>query len=331
MKNTQAVPPQLQDMLKDYKKYGEDKYTSNLWVYTNNQSINDLLIHSYDTFKSTIATNHFTFINESNISLEIISQWDFLIDNLGFEELINTLNLTQKKFDIITLLLWKYVKTQGFEKELTLLSEPLEGSPPGIIFEDRLISQDLANSLLEYDSINKNIRPGSIRSILDIGAGYGRSAYVWLLLDKIEKYIIIDIPPALYISQRYLANQFPEKKVFRYRDFKSFDGIKAEFEQADIVFLMPWQIGMLPDKSIDLIFSIDALNEMKLVTIKSYLKEVNRLGKKYFYLKSREEWKSEGVTIKRKDWPIPQEWGNLLNRECRVQTRYFESLYELPQ
>mgnify|MGYP001559237635 CR=1 FL=1 len=339
MKKTKSLSHGLQKMLSDYQKYMK-KYTSKFWIHENKLHINNLLGNGYDKFKQTIASSYFTFLNEPSTSAEVISQWSFLLGNLSEQEIISAIKFaknipplpyTRNEFNLTTLLLWQYAKNQGLEKELAKLSEPAEGCPPGVRFEDRLISQDLANSLLEFNTINQHIPTNSIRTILEIGAGYGRSAYIWFLLGNIKKYIIVDIPPALFISQRYLSSQFPTRKVLRYRDINSFKDIRDEYDKADIIFLMPWQIEMLPGKSIDLIFSIDSLNEMKFDIVRFYFKVIDKLGKKYFYMKCRQEWNEndEGI-VKWGNYPIPMKWKKLLDRECRVQTMYFESLYKLP-
>ena len=345
MDNIQDAPPELQEMLMDYYiKYGEKKYTTDFWVDFNNLRIGELLSYGYDKFKHTVANQYCMWLETSEFpeSIKPIkSQLDFLVSNLSKKEISNARELALKlpvfsyrikEFNLITLLLWQYVKNQGLEKELASLSEPSEGSPPAINFEDRLISQDIANSLLELDTIFKYTEPGSIKTILEIGAGYGRNAYVWLTLGGVKKYLIVDIPPALYISQRYLSNQFPSKKVFKYRDFKSFDKVEEEYNQADLVFLMPWQMEMLPEKSIDLICAIDSLYEINIdiIKLKPYFKIFNNLARKYFYMKAWKVWESENGTINQNDYPIPTKWKCLLNQECRVQTDYFESLYRLP-
>ncbi len=65
-----------------------------------------------------------------------------------------------KLFNTITLLLWQYAREQGLQEKLCQLAEPLEGNPPTINFEGRPISQDIANSLLEFDTIAGHVIPG---------------------------------------------------------------------------------------------------------------------------------------------------------------------------
>lgn len=342
MDDLQDVPPELQEMLMDYyMKHGEKKYTTDFRVDFNNLCIRELLSYGYDKFKHTVANQYCMWLEESDFPetiKSITSQLIFLISHLSQKEIASARKIAgklpvfphrTKDFNLITLLLWQYVKNQGLEKKLAQLSEPLEGSPPAINFEGHLISQDIANSLLELDTIRRHTEPDSIRTVLEIGAGYGKSAFVWLYLGGIKKYIIVDIPPALYISQRYLGSQFPEKKVFKYRDFKSFDEIELEYNQADLIFLMPWQFEMLPAQCVDLIFAINSLNEMNIDIIKRYFKIFANLGKKYLYMKEWKVWESENGKINRNDYPIPADWKCLVNRECRVQTDYFEALYKL--
>jgi hypothetical protein len=75
-------------------------------------------------------------------------------------------------------LLWRYATKHGSAAVLDL-PEPLIGAPLPVEYGGRLISQDLANSALEVHAMAAALgdRP---RSCLEIGAGYGRTAYVLL-------------------------------------------------------------------------------------------------------------------------------------------------------
>ena len=60
------------------------------------------------------------------------------------------------------------------------------------------------------------------RPIIEIGAGYGRLAYVFVKARPGCKYWIVDLPPALYVSQQYLSAVLPDRKVFTFRHFENF-------------------------------------------------------------------------------------------------------------
>lgn len=83
------------------------------------------------------------------------------------------------------------------------------------------------------------INKEEIHTILELGAGYGRTAYFFLKMIPNLKYVFVDIPPALYIAEKYICNQFKDKKIFKFRKFNSYNEIKEEFEISDIVFSSP--------------------------------------------------------------------------------------------
>ncbi len=214
---------------------------------------------------------------------------------------------------------------------LNRLSEPFEGNPPRLFSNKKLISQDLANSFFEYQSIMSIPDTKDIQSIMELGSGYGRTAYVFLKLIPNIKYIIVDIPPALFISEKYLSNQFKRKKIFKFRSFKKYEEIKNEFELADLIFLLPGQLELLPSKIIDFFISISSLQEMKKKQIDYYFNTINRLIKKYIY---RKQWKisknpSDNIIITERDYPILDGWKQVYWRECKVKTKFFEALFKV--
>jgi len=137
--------------------------------------------------------------------------------------------------------------------------------------------------------------------------------------------------PALYIARRYLSNQFPDRKIFQFREFDSFLQVKKEFEESDLIFLMPHQLRLLPERCIDLFINISSFQEMIKSQIDYYFQEVARLVKGYFYFKQWKESKipSDNILIKESDYPVRKEWAKIFSRECEVQTRFFEALYKL--
>jgi hypothetical protein len=142
----------------------------------------------------------------------------------------------------------------------------------------------------------------------------------------------VDIPPALYVAQRYLANVFAERKIFGFRPFDDFATVQEDFDDAEIIFLTPNQLELLPDKSIDLFINISSLHEMRMDQVRYYFSEIERLTRKYFYFK---QWKEttvpfENETIREADYPIGSDWKLLNRQQCKVQAKFFEALYELP-
>ncbi len=215
---------------------------------------------------------------------------------------------------------------------LELFREPLDGNPPSVFQGERLISRDLVNSFLEYLSVtNSDVDSSEIGTIMEVGSGYGRTAYVYLTLNPNTRYILVDIPPALYVCEKYLTDVFNDRKIFPFRSFERYEDIREECESADIVFLMPHQLELLPHKSVDLFINISSLHEMRMDQIRYYFNVMEQLTRKYFYTK---QWKEsaipyENVVIRQRDYPVGENWRQIYARECKVQDQFVEALYDL--
>lgn len=334
--------PELQEMFAEFPKYREQLLPSRYWEELNRKNLKQLADSGYGNFKRTLARNYFTWIvNPLN------KQIRFLMKEAGFLQSIAIFSraLTAPRHDylkkkhtvyynMLTQLLWSYVEKNDTEQLLRKLQEPAEGNPPEVYRDGRLISQDLANSVLEYEAIlHPSLDRREVKTILELGPGYGRTAYVFLALQPGCRYVLVDIPPALYVAQRYLSSVFPDRKCFHFRAFDDFAGVEREFLDADIVFLTPNQLELLPDKSVDLFLNISSLHEMRMDQIQYYFGEIARLTRKYFYFK---QWKEttvpfENQTIREADYPVRKDWQLLYRRQCAVQHKFFEALYELPE
>jgi len=330
------TPTPLRQMLREMKKASQEVKPSKYWVELNRKNIEQLERMGYENFKQTLALNYFTFIVPRGDS-----QVAFLESNLPRGSVIKAALRTawlklhpfftyrqSIDYNYLTYLLWEYA--EATTKLLKGLDEPREGNPPELHLGGKLISQDLANAALEFWSIASRVEMSSINSVLELGGGYGRTAYVFLKLMPQVKYIMVDIPPALYVAERYLPSVLPDRTVFRYRPFKDYGEVKQDFENAEIAFLLPSQLELLPDDSADLSINISSLHEMKPEQIRYYLKEISRLTKLYFYMK---EWKVskipfENVIVKEEDYAIPEGWQQLYWRTCKVQTLFFEALFK---
>lgn len=227
--------------------------------------------------------------------------------------------------------LFDFVSKFDHLKLLVNIKEPKIGNPFTIMYKGRLISQDLCNSVYEFYSIMDQIKYSKVKNIAEIGTGYGRTSYVFLEENQNVNYTIIDIPPALYVSQWYLSKVFSNKKIFQYRKFKSFKNVKSEFESSRIRFLMADQIKLIPKKCFDLVINISSLHEMRKPQIKYYIGQINRICKGYFYTK---QWIRSRVSdnnyIKRNQYPIPKSW-KLINSRLPhpIQSWFFDDLYSI--
>ena len=332
--------PRIAEMLEELINARLEVQPSQFWTELNKKNIEQLEKDGYENFKRTVVTNYFTWL-----LIFRDAQFRFLLKNVAVTSLpriaLSALMTGSHRYfprgrslayNFLTYLLWQYLSQNDPEGIRQKLAEPEEGNPARVWQARRLISQDLANSALEYLGImGEGIDPKQIKTILELGAGYGRTAYVFLTLMPGVRYIIADIPPALYVAERYLSSQFRQRRIFKFRKFSNYSDIKEEFESAEIAFFLPHQLELLPDKTADLFVNISSLHEMRRDQIDYYFHQIDRLTKHYFYFKQWKLWHNtlDNLWIGEKDYPIPDHWTQCFWRDCRVQTYFFEALFSL--
>ena len=323
----------LRGMVADMETAPEVVQPSKYWRDLNRRHYERLAATGIDDFKRTLAKDYFTWMR--------VLPWDpqirFLLGNLSMFAIFKAIAGTFRPFkhkniplaeswalNFLTRLIWPYAQNRA-ANELSRLAEPQFGNPPAIFDNGRLISQDLANSVLEYQSIQRVARG----TICELGGGYGRNAYVTCTLADVDKYIMVDIPPAIGVAQSYLTTIFPEKKHFWHRSFVDFETVREDFEAADIAFLTPHQLALLPADYVDLFVNISSLHEMRPDQIAHYIAEIRRIVRPggHFYLKA---WKVshipfENIIVREMDYPL-EGWHEVYRRTPAIQTKFFETL-----
>lgn len=314
---------------------------SAFWTKFNQKDIALLNAEGFKNFKRTIALNYFTWmVRPWSTQFRFLmlrtrpADWPGIVNgawrqdkNLPFDR------FTQTAFAIFSKMLWRYAERRDYAHLLAETEEPAFGNPFSLYLNGRLISQDLANSCLEYYAIRDGFTfPADRRpTILELGAGYGRTAYFILTAQPACRYFIVDIPPALFVAQRYLSAVFKDRKVFKFRPFRSFDEVKEELRQADLAFLLPHQAEMLPYGLFDLCINISSLHEMKREQIQAYFQMIDRLTSGYFYTK---QWKVslnlfDKLTITETEYPVPRRWRAVYHRTPVVHRKFFEAMYKI--
>ena len=232
----------------------------------------------------------------------------------------------------LVVMLWDYTAAHDKLGLATTLVEPRLGSPIEIYHQGRLVSQDLAHSILECNSILGEIGElwgGRPLRVAEIGAGYGRLGFVMLHAVKCQ-YVVIDIPPSLFVSQWYLSEMFPKKRVFCFRHFDTFEEIAAELAQADIAFFSANQIELVPDGYFDLSINISSLHELRPDQIDNMLHQIYRVTQRLVYLKQYKEYINpyDGLRIREDSYSVARGWKRRFYRSDPVDPRFFEALIE---
>jgi putative sugar O-methyltransferase len=148
----------------------------------------------------------------------------------------------------------------------TSLGKPITiNSPSG-----EKINIDHFFAIEEYTFLNANIKFDRIGHVVEIGAGFGRTAQALIkLAAKIKKYTIIDIPKVLTLSATYLENVLN----------------KDEFSKLEFVNALSLSNGNYKLSNIDLVINIDSFQEMPAETIRYYFQHVIN-NSRFFYSKN---------------------------------------------
>lgn len=340
--------PGLSEMVADLSASPPVVQPSAYWQHINARNMEQLADAGFFHFKRSINQNYFAFVPchyKDDQFRAVLRSWcrkpalpallPRRIDTTGLQTIFNTENpLAAVRPRLIhaayLALLWEFVRRGDRLGVLESLEEPSLGAPVTIVYRGRRISQDLCNSVHEFYAMQPDgVTPA--RSVVELGGGYGRIAWVFLSCRPDVRYIMCDIPPALAVAQRYLTTLFPDRRTFRFRRFGAYSDVAEEFERSSIAFVTPGQLDLLPPLKADLFVNVSSLHEMRRDQIRHYLEMVDRHCAGLFYTK---QWKvstnpHDNIVVRRDDYPIPSQWEPVFSRSHDIQTQFFEALYQV--
>jgi putative sugar O-methyltransferase len=142
------------------------------------------------------------------------------------------------------------------------------GSPVSVRVRSCDINLDYFLAVDEFLFIESVIEREAVRSIVEIGAGFGRTCHALIALKAghIDSYCIVDLPEILELSRRVLARAVPDHfdriRFIDATDESTWKGLKA-----------------------DLVINIDSFQEMPPETIDQYKRGLIS-GARFFYIKN---------------------------------------------
>jgi putative sugar O-methyltransferase len=331
------LPQKLKVMVDIYLSTSDYAQTSKYWRYLNILNISSIATDGIKNYRKTLSRNYFLFVDYTEeMVVNLLDNKDSLEKDLkiSIDEIYKKHDglsfLESIRHNTIVIALYREIKKLGLSQKIVLIRESRKYPFPALSIDGQEVSQDSLASLIEWNFINKAIKLDNISSVIEIGAGSGRTATCLLSINPRLKYVIVDIPPALFVSHEALSDSFPEKKIFTCPFFSDFLEIKKDYEEADIVFMMPSQMTLIPEKSIDLFLAIDCLHEMTHGHISYIFNQIDRLSK-FFYMKC---WNTTKVPfdnhiLTRDSYPYNDNW-QLLNRaKCIFPSNFFEAAFKM--
>ncbi|WP_121628144.1 putative sugar O-methyltransferase [Poseidonibacter antarcticus] len=299
--------PLLNLMLEDMNKQNELYKPTTFWEYGSSLIIDELEKNDIKDFRNLTITRSFFVPGYSAVEyLANRAKFDVTIDE--FDK-----NVTDKRFTTRLQRLftgetsafndYRVLQASNIDKKpyIDAVSESNIGNPiEQVTFKGRNFSRSFLNYLLGLSFLKKTVDTSDIKTIMEIGGGFGTLGEI-LLKDKRNDvfYINADIPPVGFVSSYYLQEVFGKEKIANYQDTKDLENLDIEKlrNQYDALNICSWQVPKLKGK-IDLFVNFISFQEMEPDIVQNYCKYIDKLEPKYILLRNI----LEGKRVQSKDY-----------------------------
>ena len=338
----------LINLINSYVNSKSYDFSSKFWNILNIRHINQIKDLGIENFATTVAMSYFTFIVYDDKKIEKLIEF-IKINNINsrdhsyhiYKKQIN-IDLTHSiNHNVLLNLLYAYVKHTKLDRYLPILEKNnfLIDKVPNIEINNNLLTQDKLNSIIEFENIEKFLRTikSSNLNILEIGAGSGRTTETLISLlseGKQIKYVIVDIPPALYINYLRMKNNYKNKNIHVCYDINNENDFKKVFEDNDIILMLPHHLDYLKSKIFDITIAIDCLHEMDKKIIKYYMDKIDIISKNLYFKVWNETYLAYSFNnhLKAKDrksYFIKNKWELISQENCIFPSNYIETIYKI--
>lgn len=323
---------------------------SEFWRDLNAKNTRMLELEGLNNFKRTVAQNYFNWlIADPNhmLTRHAFREWlrrpnllPFLTglkdtSRLRFttgDDRVDLTRFQRHMYRLYVCFVWTIMTGLDRHKLRARVREPEVGNPFPVRYFGRLLSQDLATSIIECNVLADLVQGVAKPRIAEIGAGYGRVAHTYLSTTP-GQYFIFDIPPALGVAQWYLQQTLGPERVFHFRHFDRFEDVREEMERASAVILTPNQIRKFPDGYFDVMLTISSLPEMRQDQVDLYLNEFQRLSRGHIFIKQFKAWRNpaDGTDLTPESYKLHPNWRVTLDRTDPVIPFFFNRVWSLEQ
>ena len=108
--------------------------------------------------------------------------------------------------------------------------------------------------------------------MLEVGAGACVNVAFYRSLKPSLRSTVIDLPETILFGYCFLKSVFPDIRIALPNEVRS----KPNDEQVDVRFLLPTQVDLVPDDSMDFCFNMSSFQEMTIDTVNHYLRFMAR-------------------------------------------------------
>lgn len=323
-------------------------FSSKFWNILNIRHVNQIKDLGIENFATTVAMSYFTFVEYDDKKIEnlinFVESKNINSNDYSYQIFKKQINIDithSINHNILLNLLYAYVKHVKLDNYLPILEKNnfLIDKVPNIKINDNLLTQDKLNSVIEFSSIKKFLKTpkSNYLNILEIGAGSGRTTetLISLFSDKNKiKYVIVDIPPALYINYLRMKNNYKDKKIYICNDIKDEDNFEKILNDNDIILMLPHFLNFFKTKVFDITIAIDCLHEMDKKIIKYYMDKIDIVSKSLYFKVWNETYLAYSFNnhLKaqdKKSYFIKDNWKLISQENCVFPSNYIETIYEI--
>lgn len=199
------------------------------------------------------------------------------------------------------------------------LDAPRVGNPWGYRFNGLLLYELVFIYNFQAHCFDNLLRHLQTPVVLEIGGGFGGLAYHLLHCRPSIKYIGFDLPENILIQTYYLSCTFPNARILTYQE-NSAPLDRNLLNHYDIVLLPNFELPRVESSIADLIVNVRSLSEMSCETISEYLKQIDRIGRLFFFHENIHKARRDGLFgIPSTDFPTLENFISIAASESRWQ------------
>ncbi|WP_158699526.1 putative sugar O-methyltransferase [Magnetospirillum gryphiswaldense] len=178
----------------------------------------------------------------------------------------------------LQMLSWHYVNDQARQfgaPTLDHIGTDTAGNPQDVfVMGDHSYTMQFLKFYWRYVWSCQWIDYKNAKIIVELGSGMGSQAEIFHKLHPQAAVVLFDLPPQLYVAERYLDTVFPGK-VVSFRQTRSIKDLSA-IEPGKIYMFGNWEIPMLGDGPVDVFWNARSLGETEPEVVANYLSLVTK-------------------------------------------------------
>ncbi len=138
-------------------------------------------------------------------------------------------------------------------------------------------------------TLDSDIKNKSIKTVLDIGGGYGFYNALFKTIYPHTTQILVDFPHQLIFAYYFFKEKFPNSKILDLRDFDNCDFSYENICEYDFILIPTNKFNLIKKNTIDIACNFFSFGEMPRITFDSYLDSEFYKTAKYHFLCNRFE------------------------------------------